>query len=342
MIDTIHLKINVHITDDQLGPKWVKTTKIWNRGRSNERRMICYEITFFVGHALIVLKYFPCDYTGQSILVVEISSLPKVIHETNAIPLEDVQEAFDKLNRKIRSMPGIPEWFDVRVGQILRIDIYHDFSLGSNCIDYLDIISQLIYPYRDKKIFTNHNSPQITNGIFFATKRGSVLKFYDKGINSNVGAYFGVLRLESCVRGCDSLIRAFGSPSPILAQITDEQQTGVVINDLNILGLNNPINGDFNVVFDNLKNKYGISTAYRLRNTIEVLSKFKVFNISEVSIELGIKKSTLYRRLKQIKEAGIVPALIPGNKRLESLTSIYWLENFPKIQRNLAVIPGEK
>jgi hypothetical protein len=323
MIDTLHLEKKISLDVEKLGLGWGKTIKIWNRRKFNEHEMVKHELKLIVGGANVLIRYYPNDYSDNPLLVIEISSIPKIINAVNVPMLDNEQQAFDKINNVINSIAGFPEQFDIRQCHILRIDIVHDFYVGYFIQDYLQVISQLIYKHREKAVYTNQKSHGISNGIFFHTKRGPTLKFYDKGVETGKSEYYGMLRQESCVRGAASLMRSFGTPSPKLIEITEEMQKSVLLNDLNILGLDKIIHGEQDIVFEILKEKYGTIAAFRLKETIEVLNSKKKFNLSLICNELGIKKSTYYTRLKQIKEAGLVPALYTGEKILKPLSDYF-------------------
>jgi hypothetical protein len=305
---------------DGFGPDWVKTTKKRNRKSNNEHEMIKYELKLLIGSAAVIIRYYPNDYSDNPLLVIEISSIPRIINDSNAEPLKNDQQAFDLINEILRSIDGFPTYLDILQCCILRIDVFHNSNVGQNLQDYLHVISQLNYPYREKAVYTNQNSRTICNGILFYTKRGPVLKFYDKGVETGDEKFLGLLRQESCVRGSASIERSFGSSSIKLFQITEEMQQAVLLNDLITLGLNNPIIGDQDFVYEILKTKFGIASALRLKATIENLCLHQEFNMWEICSELGIKKSTLYKRMKQIKEAGLVPALYPRERILRPLS----------------------
>lgn len=156
------------------------------------------------------------------------------------------------------------------------------------------------------------------------------MKFYDKGVETGNNQFYGLLRQESCIKGPKSLEKAFGSPHPRLCDITEGMQLAVLINDLVILGLDHSTPADQDVVKKTLKAHFGIADTIRLKATIETLEKHKELNLPVICNELGIKKSTFYKRIKQIKSAGLVPAQNGGENTLKPLVDHLWSDIFPK------------
>ena len=176
--------------------------------------MVKYETSFSVGNSNIVVRYYPNDYSNKPLLVVEVSSLTKIINRSNAQQLKDIQTAYDKVNEAINSIAGVQLPLDIREGRVLRIDINHDFYVVDEIQDYLHVISQLIYPYREKVIYINQNSKNLCNGIWFKTKKCSSVRFYDKGVETGSDEFYGLLRQESCIRGSPSLRESFWKSFP--------------------------------------------------------------------------------------------------------------------------------
>lgn len=169
-IDTLHVEFNVYLDLDQLRFDWKQTTEKLPQRPFGYRERVKFETSIKVGFSNIVFRYYPNENSGQPLLVVEISSIPKIFNRTNAEPLDDIQLAYNKINEAINSIAGVQTPLDIRKGRVLRIDINHDYYVGGEIQDYLHVISQLIYPYREKVIYVNQTSKNLCNGIWLKPK----------------------------------------------------------------------------------------------------------------------------------------------------------------------------
>lgn len=340
MIDTLHVSFHTELSVNELDGKWTKHTTEWRNVFHQKKTIESYRRKTYIGSALVFLKYHTMDYTGEPLFDVEISSMPKVLGYPDGYLLTDISPVVDKVNEVLRSLGGIPKGFDLWDGKILRIDFCFQFSLGENIDSYIDVISHLIYPHRGRGVYVNSPKRGIDNGICFKSK-GSNCKFYDKGLDSSAKDFYGVLRMESSLSKPKAITNAFGGllTSPILREITNDMLKAVLLKDLHLLGLDLPLILDIDGAFEKLKSVYGAKQALVLRDTLEAIHRCTAFSIKQIAEDLGVKKSTVYYRIKEIKKARIVPALNMSGKRLEPLSRFLMSDLFPEKQQKSVVIP---
>lgn len=340
MIDTLHVSIHTELKVNELDSKWTKHTIEWRDVFQQKKTSESYRRKAYIGSALVYLKYHAKDYTGEPLFVVEISSMPKVLGYQDGHLLADINPVVDKVNEELRRLDGIPKDFNLWDGKILRIDFCFQFSLGENIDSYIDVISHLIYPYRGRGVHLNSPERGIDNGICFQSK-GSNCKFYDKGLDSSAKDFYGVLRMESSLSKPKAITSAFGGSvtPPILSEITNDKLKAVLLKDLHLLGLDLPLILDIDGAFERLKSVYGAKQGLVLRDTLEAIHRCTAFSINQIAEDLGVKKSTVYYRIKDIKKARVVPALNMSGKRLEPLSRFLMFDLFPEYQQKSVVIP---
>lgn len=339
MLDTVHVALRVELDIELFDNDWGKVTA----GKANEDTedipWVRYSRKLILGDAIIFLKYFPQDYSEKPLLYVEISSIPKILGYPDGYLLDDISHAITKLNKTLRGLSGFPEDLDIWEGRIRRIDYCFHFNLGENINSYIDLISYLYYPHRSREVYANDPNGGTDNGVrFYCTS--SQCKFYDKGFSSSAKDFQGVLRMESSLCRPGAFKRALDLDSPPkLNEINSDMLKALLLKDLHVLGLDLPYVVDANAAFDLLEAKYGTKKALVLRDTLEELSRSKEFSIKQIGINLGVGKSTVYKRISEIKRASLVPALNMSGKRLSPLTEFLVSDLFPENTQKCVVIP---
>ena len=340
MIDTLHVSFHIELDMNEFDGKWVKTTSEWKDVFQQKKVRISYKRKIVIGSTLVFLKYHSLDYTGNPLFVVEISSMPKVLGYPDGYLLADISPVVDKVNEELRSLSGIPKEINLWNGSILRIDFCFQFSLGANIDSYIDVISHLNYPHRTRGVYANDAKKGIDNGVRFYSK-SCLCKFYDKGKDPSARKIQGVLRMETSLSKPNTITRAFGNvlTPPTLREITHDMLKAVLLKDLRVLGLDLLYILDIDGAFERLKSVYGAKQALVLRDTLEAVHSCTAFSINQIAKVLGVKKSTVYNRIKDIKKAGMVPALNMSGKRLLPLSQFLMSDLFPEIQQKSVVIP---
>lgn len=341
MIDTLHLAIRVELNTELFDDQWAKNTKEWKTRDHQRVKRAFFARQLWVGTALVHLKYHPQDYLEQPLLYVEISSVPKILGYPDGYLLDDISPAIRETNRTLRTIDGFPNDLDIWKGIIRRIDYCFQFDLGEDINSYVDVISHLNYPYRRRDAHANDPKRGKDNGVCFSCK-SSRCTFYDKGLDTSARDFFGVLRMESSLRTAKAFNNAFGVvESPKLYEISNDMLKALLLKDLHILGLDLPKIFSIDRAFEVLKKRYGSKKAFVLKDTLEVLSNNTVVSIKKASQYLGVGKSTVYERIKEIKSAGLVPALNTSGKTLRPLSEFLMSELFPDIRLKSVVIPGK-
>lgn len=340
MIDTLHVSFHTELDVNELDGKWMKTTSEWKDVFLQKKTRVSYKRKIYIGSSLVFLKYHTLDYTGEPLFDVEISSMPKVLGFPDGYLLADISPVVDKVNEELRSLSGIPKEINLWNGNILRIDFCFQFSLGANIDSYIDVISHLNYPHRTRGVYANDPKKGIDNGVWFYSK-SCLCKFYDKGMESSARKLQGILRMETSLSKPNAITRAFGSvlTPPKLREVTNDMLKAVLLKDLHVLGLDLPYILDIDGAFERLKSIYGAKQALVLRDTLEAMHSCTEFSINKIAKVLGVKKSTVYSRIKDIKNAGMVPALNMAGKRLMPLSQFLVSDLFPEKQQKSVVIP---
>lgn len=340
MIDTLHVSFHTELNVNQFDGKWTKHTTEQKDVFQQKKVIESYSRKVYIGSSLVFLKYHTLDYTGVPLFDVEISSMPKVLGYPDGYLLADISPVVDKVNELLRSLSGIPKDINLWDGKILRIDFCFQFSLGENIDSYIDVISHLNYPHRTRGVYANDAKKGIDNGVCFYSK-SCLCKFYDKGKESSARKIQGVLRMETSLSKPNAITRAFGGvlTPPTLREITNDMLKAVLLKDLHVLGLDLPYILDIDGAFERLKNVYGAKQALVLRDTLEAVHGCTAFSINQIAKVLGVKKSSVYNRIKDIKKAKLVPALNMSGKRLMPLSQFLVSDLFPEYQQKSVVIP---
>ncbi len=340
MLDTLHLKYHIQLDPKKLGDDWLKFSTEWNNSKSERKLNESYKIKRIIGTATVILKYRPSDYADNPLLTIEISSVPKLIHLSNSYLIPNYKTALNLLNKIIKTFPGIPETFDIYEGIISRIDICCHYDLGSHINDYIYGIGQLWYSNRVRAVYTNNDVNGSPNGVrFYIKSYKAEVKFYNKGLESSAREMEGILRQESSFSSTNTIERAFGKQNITIGEVTNLLLQEVLFKDLQELGLDRGLLGDIDSAYQQLLKHFDIRTARRLKDTLEVNTNSTTNNVKDSCKKLGIEKSTLYARRKQILEAGVVPAIMPIGMILKPLIEMQTSDVFPNFRDLSAVIP---
>jgi hypothetical protein len=313
-IDTAHLKFPIEISDDLLISPWKRRTL----EREDKSLKIWYTRRHYINGAKIFMKYFPMDYDGKPLLVIEISSITRLLYTDNTIPINDMEEAIDTLNEIFGLLlPGLQ--IDIGDGILERVDFFYDHFTGDQLYFYLEAISQLSHRNWHRELFTNRSKhfKDRCNGVgFWCTDRDWV--FYNKELEC--GKY-GLLRQESRMRDTDAITRAIGLSRPTLRGITPEIVYSVLRRDLEQLGLWGTSISGGNLALALLKVAYPKGgKAQRLYRILEVIQDNRMKDKKEIALELGIGVQQYNRSIADIEVAGVTPGFIDQEIVLPPLT----------------------
>jgi hypothetical protein len=272
----------------------------------------------YINGARINMVYRPEDYQGRSLLVVEISSIPKLVYGSNIIYLPNIEEGIQAINGVFEEIfPGIG--LDAGLGVLERVDFCHDYYVGEYINDYIEAISRLFYRNWRRDIFLNQSKvgrQERNNGVSFRSADYEMV-FYNKQLESGV---FGLLRQESRFEDTDVISTSTGLLVPTLRSITPIMVFNVLQRDLERLGLwGTSITGD-NLALNELMKHYPARKAHRLFYLLSVSRGHPMMDKKELAPYLGIRMWMLNQYLKEIIEAGITPGLIDRDMMLPPLS----------------------
>jgi len=308
-IDTCHLKFPIELPNRMLGLPWTKRTS----QRVDRSIKVWYLRVEHFNSARIRMVYFPMSFDGKPLLVIQISSIPKLINGSNIIHLHSVEETIEPVNALLAQIL-MGTNIDIGSGVLERIDFYHDYLVGDLIAEYILAISQLSYPHRTRCIFQNPSGSKTRrtdNGVWFKSN-GAICKFYDKGLESGDMRAYGFLRHECELRDTDKIASATGLLVPTLREINPLIVFNVLKRDLVRLGLwQSNITGE-NSSLEMLLLRYKPRQAKRLSNIIRDIHDHPGMSKAELAIRLGIHVQALNKSLREIKDAGIAVGTVEG------------------------------
>ena len=317
MIDTIHLKFRIELIIEVLIPPWRRIT--CQRSDGSVKESYVYDIQH--NGALIKLKYFPVDYIGNPLLIVQISSLPKVVHGNNHTSLFDIDHAINIINKLLKNVPGIPD-VDIRDGVIHRIDFCFNYKVGDNVGEYMNAIGQLYYPRRDRQLYlnrygANHANKQ-NNGVCFSSRlmRAS---FYDKQKECRDPEAYGILRHETSIKGPSISRQIKDRLNPTICDVTPAIALSVLQHDLEMLGLDRCIITNQSEALYILQNTYGMNKGYRMYELLLFLHGNHEKTKSELATIRGVTEQSINAWIRDINRAGISTAITLSNVSLPPL-----------------------
>lgn len=302
MIDTCHLKFQIQIPGEMLVSPW----RLVASQRTDGTLKVRYWREHYFNGAKIRLVYYQEDYMHRPLLVIEISSIPKLIYGNNIIHLHSVEVAIEAVNA-ILTQTLMGTNIDIGSGVLERIDIYHDYLVGDLIAGYIQAISQLSYPHRTRCSFQNPSGSKTRrtdNGVWFKSK-DAICKFYNKWLESGDMRAYGFLRHECELRDTDKIANATGLLVPTLREINPLIAFNVLKRDLVRLGLwQSNITGE-NSSLEMLLLRYKPRQAKRLSNILRDIHNHPIMGKAELSKELGIQIPALNKSFREIKAAGI-------------------------------------
>ena len=312
-IDTAHLKFQMQLPSELLTKPWLMVAS----QRKDGSLKIKYWREKYINDARINMVYRPEDYQGRSLLVAEISSLPKLVYGSNIIYLPNIEVGIQAINRVFDEIfPGIG--LDAGQGVLERIDFCHDYDVGDYVDDYIEAISRLSYRNWRRDIFLNRSkdSRQVrNNGVSFRSADYEMV-FYNKQLESGV---FGLLRQESRLKDTDVISAFTGLLVPTLCSITPIMKFNALQRDLERLGLwGTSITGG-NLALVELMKHFPARKAHRLFYILSVIRDHPMMDQKEIASYLGIGTWMLNQSLSEIKDAGITPGLIDRDMMLPPL-----------------------
>jgi hypothetical protein len=201
-------------------------------------------------------------------------------------------EASLEANKAIRNIRIFPE-VDVGLGILTRLDAAYNHQVGDLVYRYIRALSTLGYPRRK-------TMPYLYEGVQYKSKSVTT-KFYNKEEECRDLAAYGILRQEKTMRHSHVISRQFSSNPTRLMDIEYDKCMKLLSDDLHMLGLeNNQIYGKSSV-HDMLLEAYGCKKGIELYGWwIE-----RQTQTMDQLVKAGLKKKTIQRQDKLIKDAGI-------------------------------------
>lgn len=318
-VDTVHLKYFIEIPHHLLDLPWVQ---VITRKKDGNWKYSYYR-TKHINGAEIFMQYFLVGYDERPLLVIQISSIPKLLNGSNFIPIHNLEEAIEKMNVIFTSI--LPEVeIDIGEGIFERVDFFHDYYVANHRYDYINAFSQLTYSHRSRCTYLNpstRNKVNKDNGVWFKS-RDAICKFYDKGLESGDWIADGYIRHECELLDTDEIALATGLQFPTLRRITPQIVYKVLKRDLVRLGL-----WKANIVgqessHELLKKVYNDRQAKHLANILRDIHDHPGMSNEELAHLNGIHIHALNKSLRQIRTAGIARGIIDGAEILPPLELI--------------------
>jgi hypothetical protein len=239
--------------------------------------------------------------------------------------LGDLERAISIVNELLSKVPGLTG-LDIGEGVLIRIDFCYNYQVGEHVMDYLNAIGQLPYPRRTRIGFSNNSSRNCgehrNNGVKFHSKQ-IITTFYDKHSQFGDPNAFGLLRHEVSIRDQSRIRELFGKPPidtpPTLRNVTPTIVKAVLHKDLEVLGLDKGIITNQTEALNILQNTYGKQKGYKLMEFQQFLRENTSLSKPELAAKRDVKPRTINRWLKEIRDAGLVPAIPMSNITLPPL-----------------------
>jgi hypothetical protein len=305
LLDTVTIKFPITLEEGELYRLWGYNC------RSGSDEICSWTYTTTYRECSIRSTYYPHNYKGEPQLVINFSSLPKMVYGNNytMLPYTDMDLAASEAQKALANVPGIP-WLDVCTGILHRVDLCYNHQVGDHVDTYIQGISQLSYPRMDRVGYSNSSSRNRdgrNNGVVFRN-RGRELKFYNKYRQEQVPSAYGLLRQESSISGTDQITRALGIQNPTLLDIKSEAAEKVLNEDLMVLGLDTCCIVNHDAGVKRLMEIYPASKALKLDRYIQLKVDNPLFCKKEIARILSVDPRTINRWEEEIRKSGIIPA----------------------------------
>ncbi len=302
-IDTVHIKFPMTIPDDLLCYPWKKGTI--ERDDCSVKKT--YRQTIYSNGVKLHMKYLPVDYQGKALLVIEISSIARLLFGNNTTPIYDMGQAILGLNEIFGELlPGLR--LDIGSGILEHIDFFRDYFVG-DCVDYcIEAISQTYYRGRSRDVFTNRPNRwgERANGASFKSSENESV-YYSLG--EKRGTY-GYLRQETRLKDTNVIEKAVGRSNPTLRGNTAEIAFKLLKRDQVRLKLwGTSITGG-NCAHEKLRQYYPAKVAYHLYSVLKAIHEHPYMDKKEIAAYLGIGTQQFNRLIDKIAKAGVTPGLI--------------------------------
>ena len=245
--------------------------------------------------AVIKGIYYPSnDRYSRPMTLFEFSP-PKVLRGNNIDLINNEAELWEAIleaNKAIRNIRIFPE-VDIGLGQLTRLDVAYNYQVGEAVYEYIRALTNLVYPRRK-------TMPYLYDGVQYMSKSVTT-KFYNKEGECRDMAAHGILRQEKTTRSSHVISRQFSRKPTRLMDIEFGTCAELLSKDIHMLGLeNHPIYGKSSV-HEILLETYGYKKGIELYGW---WMERQTQTIDQL-VKSGIKKKTIQRQDKLIKDAGI-------------------------------------
>ncbi len=224
MIDTITVEFNMLVPEDLLRT-WDHDCSSKANGKGYNRYLLTVKLE---NGASIKLIYYPRDYRGNHLLLVEVS-LPHVVFGNNCTMLYDFRKGATMVNEALAKFPEVPE-LDLMHGVISRLDICYNHQVGNSVPYLIKALQQLEFSHRKTVSYGSE-------GVQYKSIQ-TTTKFYNKEKESKNPAAFGILRQETTLRK-KAVQKLVGKARPTLQDIQIELLGSALEEELEHLHLLN-------------------------------------------------------------------------------------------------------
>lgn len=241
MFDSISFTVKGSLTPEVL-ENWTRYTKY---NPLKDKSKVYYTYFECVNSGSVRYTYREEDFTFQPLLLIEVSSIGKILFGNNFTPFPDIQKQILLLLEETNNFHGLVRPSDLQKCKITRVDFCASMPTGEFLKYYLAYCVDRNYPKRVRRNYNNRGDRNplkaICNGVVYSTrsKCPCTLKIYDKHEESGDERAEGILRVEACIRGDKNLASLFGKKRPTLVDLTDDIAIKTLNRDLTIIGLNN-------------------------------------------------------------------------------------------------------
>ena len=310
MIDTISTKFRISPSPKQL-TDWVRKPTVI-RGDLVKDQYIHNAV--IQNGSTVKCKFIPIDKSGSPLLIVEFS-LPKVIYGDNVQLVTNLEEGVECANEKISQISLLPE-INLWQGVLGRIDFCHNYQLGEDVGEYIDVISELNLSRRVRKCYQ-------TSVYFESEKRRVVSKFYDKFAECGLPTARGILRQEISLIGTNRIEPKLGKKQPTLRDIDPKKIKEILEEDLYNLGLDKcqVIRRDDNM--DICIKEFDKGKSLLMYGFLNFLLTNQGKDRKWLAENLGVDISTISRYYSDLKKKGIAPAFSISCRTLPPLEINY-------------------
>jgi len=221
------------------------------KGEHADSTKISYRHDAYYNQGKIEYTYRENDFKNQSLLVVYITSIGKIIYGNNFTPFFDIQHHLRMLLQITHNFDGLVFLDDLPRCKVIRMDPCFIFDVGDLMPFYLEFCANQVYPRRSTHIFNNSGQKvggkKYFNGVEFITNGTSnkqITRIYDKYEETDDEDAWGKLRVEAEVNGWKSIDSLFEKEHAFLPDLNDEVAASVVNRDLSIIGLDRAFSVD--------------------------------------------------------------------------------------------------